>query len=320
MPLWVWLALATGCAQTARNTVARSMVGEISAPLNSWARFVFMLLWLLPLVAFFVMRSGMPQVSPLCLSYAVLAAASQLIGGVLLIIAFQHANFTQSVIFYKLEVAFSAVIGVLFFQESPSLLAWLGILICSVGVVLMNMGREVGPGRLVAGVSPRSWRCLGRGVFRRPCRLQFYPQAVLTNLGAGQPPFTGESLRELGLDLLPDYGYRRGDINHIPVVTASGAISTCTSAVAAHVHGRHGQLSQCSRVVLGDFADVRGVCVRGQSDRIGVVGANRVNDLARVRSVASASGHSLTHWWHDAGLVGMNLRSTSCGPTVSPYL
>ncbi len=43
-------------------------------------------------------------------------------------------------------MAFAAVIGVLFFQESPSPLAWLGILVCSVGVVLMNLGREVGPG------------------------------------------------------------------------------------------------------------------------------------------------------------------------------
>ncbi len=146
LPLWIWLALATGFAQTARNTLARSMIGEISAPLNSWSRFVFMLPWLVPLVTFFVMRSGMPQVSPSCLAYAVLAAASQLTGGVLLIMAFQRANFAQSVIFHKLEVAFAAVIGALFFQESPSLLAWLGILVCSVGVVLMNLGREVGRG------------------------------------------------------------------------------------------------------------------------------------------------------------------------------
>ncbi len=146
MPLWVWIALATGCAQTARNILARSMVGEISAPLNSWARFAFMLPWLFPVVTFFVMRSGMPQVSMTCLAYAVLAAVSQLTGGVMLIMAFQRSNFAQSVIFYKLEVAFAAVIGVLFFQEAPSLLAWLGILVCSVGVVLMNIGRDVGSG------------------------------------------------------------------------------------------------------------------------------------------------------------------------------
>ncbi|ETX03169.1 MAG: hypothetical protein ETSY1_00975 [Candidatus Entotheonella factor] len=146
MPLWVWIALGTGFAQTTRNTIARSMTREISAPLNSWARFAFMLPWLFPMAAFFVMHSGMPQVSPLCLTYAVLAAVSQLTGGVLLIMAFEHSNFAQSVIFYKLEVAFAAVIGMLFFQESPSLLAWLGILVCSVGVMLVNMGREFGPG------------------------------------------------------------------------------------------------------------------------------------------------------------------------------
>lgn len=92
------------------------------------------------------MRSGMPQVSTSCLAYAVLAAGCQLTGGVMLIMAFQRSNFAQSVIFHKLDVPFTAVIGALFFQELPSLLAWFGILVCSVGVVLMNMGRDVGPG------------------------------------------------------------------------------------------------------------------------------------------------------------------------------
>uniref|UniRef100_UPI000B7F01DF EamA family transporter n=1 Tax=Candidatus Entotheonella palauensis TaxID=93172 RepID=UPI000B7F01DF len=145
MQLWVWLTLGTVFAQTARNAIARSMVEEVSAPLNSWSRFAFMLPWLFPLVMFFVMRSGMPHVSPSCLVYAVFAAGFQLTGGVMLIMAFQHSNFAQSVIFHKLGVVFVAVIGVLFFQESPSLLAWLGILLCSVGIVLMNIGRDLGP-------------------------------------------------------------------------------------------------------------------------------------------------------------------------------
>ncbi|ETW93682.1 MAG: hypothetical protein ETSY1_38175 [Candidatus Entotheonella factor] len=145
MPLWVWLTLGTVLAQTARNAIARSMVEEISAPLNSWARYAFMLPWLFPVVIFFVMRSGMPHVSPSYLAYAVIAAICQITGGVLLIMAFKHSNFAQSVIFHKLGVVFIAVIGVLFFQESPSRLAWLGILLCSVGIVLMNIGRELGP-------------------------------------------------------------------------------------------------------------------------------------------------------------------------------
>ncbi len=56
MPLWFWIAFAAGCAQTARNALARSMVGEISPPLNSWSRFTFMLPLLFPMVTFFVMR------------------------------------------------------------------------------------------------------------------------------------------------------------------------------------------------------------------------------------------------------------------------
>ncbi len=145
MPLWVWIALAAGCAQTARNALARSLVGKIPPTLNSWSRFLFMLLLAFPLVIFFVMRSGMPEISPACLFYGVLGASCRLLGGVMLIMAFQRSNFAQSIVFHKLEIVFAAVIGVLFFQEAPSWLAWLGILVSSVGVVFMNIGRDAGP-------------------------------------------------------------------------------------------------------------------------------------------------------------------------------
>ncbi len=144
MPLWVWIAFAAGCAQTARNALSRSLVGEIPPTLISWSRFAFILPLVVPMVIFIVIRTGMPQVSLPCLLYGVTGATCQSLGGIMLIIAFQRSNFAQSIVFHKLEVVFSAVIGVLFFQEPPSLLAWLGILVCSLGVVFMNIGRDSG--------------------------------------------------------------------------------------------------------------------------------------------------------------------------------
>ncbi len=143
--LWVWIAFAAGCVQTARNAFSRSLVGQISPTLNSWSRFAFMLPLAFPLVAFFVAQSGVPYISLPCFLYGVLGAVGQLFGGIVLIIAFQRSNFAQSIIFHKLELVFAALIGALLFRELPSLIAWLGILVCGLGIVFMNIGRDAGP-------------------------------------------------------------------------------------------------------------------------------------------------------------------------------
>lgn len=147
MPLWVWIALAAGCAQTARNALSRSMAQEIPPTLNSWSRFTFMLPLIAPLMTFFVMRSGIPEVSPACLVYGALGACCQSLGNIMLISAFRRSNYAQSIVFHKLDVLFAAVLGILFFQEAPSWLAWIGILVSSIGVVLMNVSRDTEPGR-----------------------------------------------------------------------------------------------------------------------------------------------------------------------------
>ncbi len=143
--LWIWIALTAGCMQTARNALSRSLVGQISPTLNSWARFAFMLPLVVPVAVFFVIQSGVPYISLSCFLYGALGAICQLFGGVILIIAFQRSNFAQSIIFHKLELVFAALLGALLFRELPSLTAWLGILVCGLGIVLMNIGRDTGP-------------------------------------------------------------------------------------------------------------------------------------------------------------------------------
>jgi len=143
--MWVELSLAAGVFQTIRNALSRSLAGRVSPLLNSWSRFTFNLPFSTPLVAALVLRDGAPELPLPFFGYATATALSQLVGNVALVAAFRRANFAQSIVLHKLEIAFTALIGVAFFDESPDLSGWIGIAACTAGVLAMNLGRESGP-------------------------------------------------------------------------------------------------------------------------------------------------------------------------------
>ena len=66
-----------------------------------------------------------------------------------LIAAFHRASFAQSIVFHQLEVVFAALLGLMLFHETPSLLAWGGIVLCGVGVLWLEA-----PGRSPAARCP----------------------------------------------------------------------------------------------------------------------------------------------------------------------
>ena len=147
--MWVELSLAAGLFQTVRNSISRSLASQISPALNSWSRFAFNLPFSLALVAVLVGRGGLPALPPAFFGFAAATAVTQLLGNLALVAAFRRANFAQSILLHKLEIAFTAVIGVVLFDENPDLAGWLGIATCTIGVLAMNLGRASGP---------RGWR------------------------------------------------------------------------------------------------------------------------------------------------------------------
>lgn len=137
--LWVILSLAAGLFQSARNGLARSLSGQISPVLNSWSRFAFNLPFSCLLVATLVGINGFPTVSPLYYLFCAGAGLSQLLGNVSLIAAFRYTNFAQAIVLHKLEVVFTAIIGALVFAEIPTLNGWVGIFLCAVGVIFIQL-------------------------------------------------------------------------------------------------------------------------------------------------------------------------------------
>ena len=67
---------------------------------------------------------------------------------------------------HKLEIVFTAVIGVALFGEVPSTAGWVGIAVCTAGVLVMNLGRESGPAgwRRAFHLDRGAWLAIACGV------------------------------------------------------------------------------------------------------------------------------------------------------------
>lgn len=146
MPLWAALALGAGSLQTARNALSRSIAFELSPALNTWARFAFNLPFSGSLFAALAFWHGAPALPAAFFAGCLLTAITQLLGNVTLVAAFRRGTFAQGIALHKLEVAFSALLGALFFAEYPSAGGWVGLAACTAGVLVINLGRAHGPG------------------------------------------------------------------------------------------------------------------------------------------------------------------------------
>ena len=140
--LWVGLAIAAALAQTARNATARSLSAQISPALNSWARFAFCLPFAALACAASVASSGLPALPAVFFAFCLLTALAQLLGNVALVAAFRAGGFGEAIVFHKLEVVLTAIAGALFFSELPSDRGVVGIGLCAVGVIAINLARQ----------------------------------------------------------------------------------------------------------------------------------------------------------------------------------
>ncbi|RIL06465.1 MAG: hypothetical protein DCC71_06570 [Proteobacteria bacterium] len=139
--LWVLLAVAAAALQAARNAFSRRLVGEVSPALTAWSRFAFNLPFSAALALGLAAAHGAPALTAGFFGWALAGAATQLVANFALVAAFRVASFSQSVALHKLEVVFGAGVGLAFFGEVPSALGWLGILLSTLGVLLMNLAR-----------------------------------------------------------------------------------------------------------------------------------------------------------------------------------
>lgn len=144
LPLWVVLAVLAALFQTARNALAQSVASRISPALNSWSRFAFSLPWASLALLFVVTTHGLPRLPPAFFACCAITALAQLLGNVALIAAFRAGRFGEAIVFHKLEVILTAIVGAWWLAEWPSPRGAAGIAVCGLGVVVINLARSPG--------------------------------------------------------------------------------------------------------------------------------------------------------------------------------
>lgn len=141
---WLWAALAATAAtcQVVRNALARQLSVRVSTALTSWARFALNLPFSGTLVLTLIFLRGAPTLSWAFFAWCAATAATQLLANLALVEAFRSSSFSQSIALHKLEVVLGALIGITLFAEFPSLAGWIGVVVSTIGVFLINPGRS----------------------------------------------------------------------------------------------------------------------------------------------------------------------------------
>lgn len=140
--LWAVLACVGALAQTTRNAGAQTIARRISPALNSWSRFAFCLPYAALAAAGLGALRGWPTLSGTFFALCALTAVTQLLANVALVSAFRAGRFAESIVFHKLEVVLTAIVGAALFAEWPGAFGAVGVVVCALGVIAINLARE----------------------------------------------------------------------------------------------------------------------------------------------------------------------------------
>jgi len=157
MAAWAWIPIViwAAFAQTIRNAAQRSLVTALGTLSATLVRFLYGLpfaaVWLALVIDFSGPLAAWPAFGPAYALWLSVGAASQLAATVFLLLAMKQRNFIVGVTFSKTEVLQVGIFATLMLQEIPTALSVLAMLIATLGVVLLSMPRQAGPG-------PGRWR------------------------------------------------------------------------------------------------------------------------------------------------------------------
>jgi len=147
--IWIPVTIVAGSAQVLRNGLQARLTREIGTLGATQVRFIYglpfaILLWL---IAWSVSGGPLPRFTPGATGYAMLGAVTQIAATALMLIAMTQRAFGVAYAYIKTEPVLVALFGVLLLGDHLTLLAWLGIVIATTGI-------------LVVSVDPRAWRSL----------------------------------------------------------------------------------------------------------------------------------------------------------------
>lgn len=140
---WAWIPITIWAAacQTLRTGLQKHLKGRLSTNGASFTRFVYgmplALLYLLVVAQ--ISQAAIPAAQPEFLAWMAFGAVAQILATNLLILALTLRNFVVGTAYSKTEAIQAAIFGVLLLGETVSQLGVIGILLGTVGVMLISL-------------------------------------------------------------------------------------------------------------------------------------------------------------------------------------
>ncbi len=145
--LWIPATLLAAFSQVARNGLQASLTRQIGTLGATQVRFVFGLPFglLFLFAARWILGEDAPHLGGEAMAWALLGALTQIAATALMLVAMARRDFGVAYAYIKTEPILVALFGVLMLGDHLSLLAWLGVVVATAGI-------------LVVSVDPRRWR------------------------------------------------------------------------------------------------------------------------------------------------------------------
>jgi drug/metabolite transporter (DMT)-like permease len=168
MELWIPITLGAALSQTWRTAMQQKLRSLLSVNAAGLVRYLYGVptAVVVLLVSLHATGQPLPEVNRWFLLWCLLGGLGQILATNLLIMAFGYRNFAVGTAYSKTEVTQSAIIAMIVLDEVLRPLAWAGIGVGLVGVLVLSLaGRGLQPRELLAAtVQPAALCGLGAGL------------------------------------------------------------------------------------------------------------------------------------------------------------
>jgi drug/metabolite transporter (DMT)-like permease len=141
VPLWIPITVAAALFQNIRTTMQQKIRGILSVDGANFVRYLYGAPLALGMLAFLVFGTGrqLPSISLLFLGLVTIAGIAQIVATSLMIHAFSLRNYAVGTVYSKTETVFVALYATFIASEPLKFGAWMGILVCLGGVVILSL-------------------------------------------------------------------------------------------------------------------------------------------------------------------------------------
>jgi drug/metabolite transporter (DMT)-like permease len=138
--MWLIIAIVASFLQTLRNSFQRNLLANSGVWAATWVRFAFGVpLSVLVLLIFFILRGNfyLPY-NPYYLALCTIGAITQVLATAALLKAMQASSFALGATLQHSSLIITAIFGALFLNDDLPFLAWFGVFVASIGMIIAS--------------------------------------------------------------------------------------------------------------------------------------------------------------------------------------